>query len=110
MKRVKKNNRFNEDQLKIQLEGMKHQIDRLVSNAESEKETSRRMNNLLMEKIDKVDSGFKDVFYGVDRKSGLIVEVYGLLQGVRNVNRNWKIIIGLCVAVLVLILDKLVKL
>lgn len=64
----------------LQIEKLKFQAERLVSNAESEKETVKRMHEYILLQVKKVEDELKDILYGKDRQSGIIVELDRLKQ------------------------------
>lgn len=59
---------------------LKHRTARLESDTESEKRTRAQRNNDFDRLIVKIENDFKDVLYGRDRRSGMIVEVDRLNQ------------------------------
>lgn len=76
---------FNEVQSKIndifqELNSLKIQMNRLVADAESEKDTRSRTNVRIYQDIGKVESELKNLLYGSDRKSGIVVELDRLNQ------------------------------
>lgn len=64
----------------MKLHKMEMQMGRLVSDAESEKETRARINKSIAEDIKRVETELKDLLYGNDRKSGIVVELDRLNQ------------------------------
>lgn len=64
----------------LDIEKLKLQIARLVSDTESEKDTRRRTTESLMKVIQKIENDFKDILYGTDRISGMVVELDRLKQ------------------------------
>lgn len=57
------------------IESIKLQIARLVSDNESEKGTRQRLTVDLVDRIESVEKELKDILYGSDRKSGIIVQL-----------------------------------
>ncbi len=67
-----------------QLEQLKYQVLRLVSDAESEKDSRKRSTDHIIDMIRNVETDFKDVLYGKDRMSGIVVELDRLKQESNN--------------------------
>lgn len=82
----------------LQIERLKLQAERLVSNAESEKETVKRMHEFILAQVKKVEDELKDVLYGRDRRTGMIVELDRLKQESEQRKRTKQNIIALWIA------------
>lgn len=67
-------------QILLDIEHLKMQSNRLVSDAESEKGQRRERNKQIDESIKKLESDFKDILFGKDRVSGLLISVDRLNQ------------------------------
>jgi len=63
-----------------EIESIKFQLHRLVADAESEKGTRARTNDRIYKEIESVENELKNLLYGTDRKSGIIVELDRLNQ------------------------------
>lgn len=59
---------------------LKHRAGRLESDAKSEKDTRAQRNSDFDKLIVKIENDFKDVLYGHDRRSGMIVDMDRLNQ------------------------------
>lgn len=100
----------NEDIEKIflQLENLKFGVGRLESNAESEKGTVKRMHEYILSEIKKVEDELRDVLYGKDRRSGIIVELDRLKQESEERKQTKKNIFGLWTAVGILLIKEVI--
>lgn len=62
------------------IQELRSHVGRLESDARSEKDTRAARNTAIDKLILKVESDVKDVLYGTDRRSGVVVEVDRLIQ------------------------------
>lgn len=74
------NNEEKIQQIFADITELKHRVARLESDAESEKRTRAQRNSDFDRLILKIENDFKDVLYGEDRRSGMIVELDRLNQ------------------------------
>lgn len=68
------------EQIFTDIQDLKYRAGRLESDTESEKRTRSQRNVDFDKLIVKIESDFKDVLYGVDRRSGIIIELDRLNQ------------------------------
>lgn len=87
---------------------LKLQMERLMADAESEKETRARTSKRIYIDIEKVENEFKNLVYGADRKSGIIVELDRLKQESEERKEMKKHVRGLWSAILILIIEQIV--
>jgi len=69
------NNHKDLTQILLDIQAIKGQLGRLVSDAGSEKGTRKRITDDLIIRIHKVEDDTLDILYGKDRISGLVIEV-----------------------------------
>ena len=74
------NDQKNISRILSQLEDIKSQLKRFESEIDSEKGTRRRINSLIIKKIEKVQEDVNNILYGEDKKSGIIVDIDRLKQ------------------------------
>lgn len=74
------NDQRNINKILVQLEEIKSQVLRFESHLDSEKGTRRRINSLILKKIEKVQEDVNSILYGEDKKSGIIVDIDRLKQ------------------------------
>lgn len=92
----------------LQLENLKFGVGRLESNAESEKGTVKRMHEYILNEVKKVEDELKDVLYGKDRRTGIIVELDRLKQESEERKKTKQNIFGLWAAVGILLIKEII--
>lgn len=106
---------FNEVQEKIsgifnELNSLKLQMNRIIADAESEKGTRARTNDRIYKDIEKLEVELKDLLYGEDRKTGIVVELDRLNQESLERKLTKKNIFALWIAVGGIIIKELITL
>jgi hypothetical protein len=90
------------EQIFQDIHDLKYRASRLESDTESEKRTRAQRNADFDKLLLKIESDFKDVLYGRDRRSGIIIEIDRLNQVKRLV---WGLIVVVTPVALKVVID-----
>lgn len=98
------------DEIARKLDNLSMQVHRLQADQESEKGTAIRRGERIARQIGSLDKKFDDMFYGEDRKSGIVVDLDRLKQFVKSADKFKWIVIGSIVTSLALLFKEAIKL
>lgn len=77
------------------VERLRDQVQRLVADAESEKDTRARANSEIAKLIRELQDEIMHILYGPDRKSGIVVDVDRLNNKMETITKiSWLLIGG----------------
>lgn len=93
----------------MKLHHMEMQMQRLVSDAESEKETRARINKAIAADIKRIENDIKELLYGNDRKTGIVVELDRLNQESMQRQRTKQQLFALWIAVGGLVIKEIIS-
>lgn len=89
------------------IESIKLQLARLVSDAESEKDTRARTTDFVIDQVRKVEKDLREILYGDDGRGGMVVQLDRLQQELNERKSHKKNIIAIWISIGAIILKEI---